>query len=269
VRAESRSEERSAFAGTVQSRTEEEASRQAEFDSSRATADALRAEIEAAERRLGELRADVDRVRQQKAAEDLAHAEHEMRREHLLTTLRERYQIEIDAVVFEEGDEAELEARFQALSQKVDRADRSTVGLEAMEELGPMEERREFLSKEKADLERSIADLQKTIANLNRMSRDRFAETFAAVNEKFQETFPKLFRGGRAKLMLTDENDLMETGVDIGVPGDDGLVITELASRETTHYPLVVQASPGDELNLRVEFRSDMFDEATGKRLNS
>jgi amino acid adenylation domain-containing protein/thioester reductase-like protein/non-ribosomal peptide synthase protein (TIGR01720 family) len=59
------------------------------------------------------------------------------------------------------------------------------------------------------------------------------------------------------------ENFPMEMGVDIGVPGDDGLVITELASRETTHYPLVVQASPGDEVNLRVEFRSDMFEQAT------
>jgi len=80
-----------------------------------------------------------------------------------------------------------------------------------------MEARREFLAKEKADLERSVADLQKTITNLNRLSRDRFVETFAAVDEKFQETFPKLFRGGRARLALTDENDLMGTGVDIHV----------------------------------------------------
>jgi chromosome segregation protein len=86
-----------------------------------------------------------------------------------------------------------------------------------MEELGSMEQRREFLANEKADLERSIADLQKTISNLNRMSRDRFSDTFATVNAKFQETFPRLFRGGRAYLALTDENDLMGTGVDIHV----------------------------------------------------
>ncbi len=48
-------------------------------------------------------------------------------------------------------------------------------------------------------------------------SKKEADETFAAVNEKFQETFPKLFRGGRAHLALTDENDLMETGVDIHV----------------------------------------------------
>jgi len=216
-RAEGRAQERATLAETIAARKGEEASRQAEYEASRAAAESLRGEIAAAERKLAELRAEGDQVREQRSAQDLSHAEQEMRRGHLVDSMRERYQIEIDTVAIEEGDEAELDARYQTLSQKVDRADRSTVGLEAMQELGPMEERREFLSKEKADLERSIADLAKTIANLNRLSRDRFAETFAAVNEKFQETFPKLFRGGRAKLMLTDENDLMGTGVDIQV----------------------------------------------------
>jgi chromosome segregation ATPase len=103
--------------------------------------------------------------------------------------------------------------------------------LKAMEELGSMEERRGFLANEKADLERSLADLQKTIANLNRMSRDRFSETFVAVNEMFQETFPKLFRGARAHLALTDESDLMSTGVDIRVqpPGMNLRALTLLS----------------------------------------
>lgn len=44
--------------------------------------------------------------------------------------------------------------------------------------------------------------------------------------------------------------------------GDDELVVTGIASRECTHYPLVVQASPGSELGIRVDFRSDLFDAA-------
>jgi chromosome segregation protein len=216
-RAERRAEERATLGATVAERSAEEASRQAEYEGARTSAESLRAEIETAERQLAETREELDRVRRERGEHDLAHAEQDMRRQHLVDGIRERYQIELDTVALAEGEEAELEARLQSLSQKVDRADRATVGLEAMEELGPMEERRTFLAKEKSDLEQSIADLQKTISNLNRMSRDRFAEAFAAVNEKFQETFPKLFRGGRARLLLTDENDLMETGVDIEV----------------------------------------------------
>jgi chromosome segregation protein len=67
------------------------------------------------------------------------------------------------------------------------------------------------------DLERSIEDLRGTIGRLNRLSKQKFKETFDAVNGIFQETFPKLFLGGRAWLTLTDETNLLETGVEIFV----------------------------------------------------
>ncbi|HKJ89301.1 MAG TPA: chromosome segregation protein SMC, partial [Gammaproteobacteria bacterium] len=53
------------------------------------------------------------------------------------------------------------------------------------------------------------------IAKINRTTRKRFRETFELVNAKFQEVFPRLFRGGRAELQLTDEQDLLETGIEI------------------------------------------------------
>jgi chromosome segregation protein len=59
--------------------------------------------------------------------------------------------------------------------------------------------------------------LERTIHKLNRVSRTRFAETFARANETFQKVFPRLFRGGEARLVLTNENDLLETGVEIHV----------------------------------------------------
>ena len=71
------------------------------------------------------------------------------------------------------------------------------------------------MSRQKEDLERSIADLQQTIVKLNRVCRLRFKESFDAINEKFEAIFPRLFRGGKARLVLTDENDFLETGVDI------------------------------------------------------
>ena len=52
---------------------------------------------------------------------------------------------------------------------------------------------------------------------INQVSRKRFSETFEAVNACFQSVFPKLFRGGKASLLLTDSEDLLETGVDIEI----------------------------------------------------
>jgi chromosome segregation protein len=114
-----------------------------------------------------------------------------------------------------EGDEEALRARSQELRTKVDRMDRSSIGVEAASELAELETRRASLAAQKEDLERAIEDLKRTIAGLNKESRDRFLSTFTAVDAKFQETFPKLFKGGRARLLLTDEANLQETGVDI------------------------------------------------------
>ena len=217
ARGASRGEERRRLEESTGREAAEEVHCQALLDEARARVEALRGAIAQEENQLTDLRAEIDRVRRERSAQDLSFAEHDMRRDHLVTSMQERYQVELSTVEIEDGDEVELESRLQTLQQRVDRMDRSTVGLEAMEELGPMEERRDFLSGQKTDLESSVADLQRTISNLNRMSRDRFAETFAAVNAKFEETFPKLFRGGRAHLVLTDASDLMQTGVDIQV----------------------------------------------------
>jgi chromosome segregation protein len=61
----------------------------------------------------------------------------------------------------------------------------------------------------------SLEALNQAIKKINRTSRKRFAETFEAVNAKFKEIFSTLFNGGRADLVLVDESNLLETGVDI------------------------------------------------------
>ena len=87
----------------------------------------------------------------------------------------------------------------------------------AIDELREFEERGGFLRTQRDDLERSLGDLERTIQKLNRASRTRFAETFARANETFQKVFPRLFRGGEGRLVLTNEHDLLETGVEIVV----------------------------------------------------
>src|SRR5690606_33675978 len=57
--------------------------------------------------------------------------------------------------------------------------------------------------------------VQEAIDRINKTTRERFKETFHAVDEKFQQIFPRLFNGGRAKLEMTDPSDLLTTGVEI------------------------------------------------------
>jgi chromosome segregation protein len=90
-----------------------------------------------------------------------------------------------------------------------------SVNLDAMREHEEAEKRYSFYTTQKADLDKALADLDRAIAQMNRESKKLFAETFEAVNLKFQEIFPKMFRGGRASLRLTNPDDMLETGIDI------------------------------------------------------
>ncbi len=89
------------------------------------------------------------------------------------------------------------------------------VNLAALDEHEELGERFRFLSEQKADLEASVAQLREAIQRINRSSRRRFRETFDAVNERFKTNFPRLFRGGRAGLSLTESEDVLEAGIEI------------------------------------------------------
>jgi len=89
------------------------------------------------------------------------------------------------------------------------------VNLAALEEHRELSERHAFLSSQKEDLEKSLDDLAKAIQRINRTTRERFSETFDKINEKLAEVFPKLFLGGRAFLTLLEEDNLLETGVEL------------------------------------------------------
>jgi chromosome segregation protein len=89
------------------------------------------------------------------------------------------------------------------------------VNLGAIEEHEELNERYRFLSDQKADLEGTLTSLREAIARINRTSRRRFRETFEAVSKRFSENFPRLFRGGRASLSLTESEDVLEAGIDI------------------------------------------------------
>jgi chromosome segregation protein len=61
----------------------------------------------------------------------------------------------------------------------------------------------------------SVESLRKTIREINQASGARFQETFAEVNKSFGEVFARLFRGGEAEMRLLDEEDLLESGIEI------------------------------------------------------
>jgi chromosome segregation protein len=121
----------------------------------------------------------------------------------------------------------EVRGRIEALGE---------VHLGAIEEHEELAERFRFLSEQKSDLESTLTALREAIQRINRTSRKRFRETFEAVNLRFQENFPRLFRGGKAKLQLTDEEDVLEAGIEIlaSPPGKRVVNVNALSGGEKT-----------------------------------
>jgi chromosome segregation protein len=183
-----------------------------------------------------ELRPAGEACQQEKSSIQLSLTEKRLGLQHLAANLREKYDIELDTLSidsFENGFSKEhLVTEIDELRGRLERM--GEVNLAAIGEYEELTTRFKFMSQQKEDLDKSIVDLQQTIVKLNRVCRLRFKESFEAINENFEVIFPRLFRGGKAKLLLTDENDYLETGVDIAVqpPGKKLQSITLLSGGE-------------------------------------
>ena len=106
-----------------------------------------------------------------------------------------------------------VEDMVAAVKVKIERL--GPVNMMAIEEFDDLDERYEFLTTQRDDLVESIRATGDAIARINRTTGERFRDAFAAINTHFQETFSTLFGGGRAGLVLLDESDLLESGIDI------------------------------------------------------
>lgn len=186
--------------------------------------DAVKDRFEEDGRRLQTREEGLKELRKQQAAlqealtqQQLRLREIELETEHLRQTVLERYRVDLaqESIEVPPLDEAQAEMRLRQLRRLLD--DMGEVNLMAIEEFRDLEQRWQFLTGQEEDLQNSLEGLQAAITRINRTTRKRFGETFAQINEQFQQVFPRLFLGGKAELKLTDEQDLLETGIDIVV----------------------------------------------------
>jgi chromosome segregation protein len=170
-----------------------------------------------------------------------------------------------DRIVTLVGELEELRQAIQKLGE---------VNLAAEEEYLELDERFQELDRQRADLEASVRSIRAAIAKMNRTCRERFRDAYDRVNEAFQTAYPQLVGGGDARLALTDEEDLLETGVDIFVrpPGKRLQNLTLLSGGEKAMTAIAlllaifrVRPSPFcvlDEVDAPL-------DEANGSRFNA
>ena len=127
-----------------------------------------------------------------------------------------------------------LESMVREVEQRVDSM--GPVNLDAIQEYDELEQRYAFLEKQNTDLTNSKEELLGVIHKINNTTKTLFAETFEKIRGNFQEMFMELFGGGKGNLILTDESDPLESGIDIVAkpPGKQLQSISLLSGGEKT-----------------------------------
>jgi chromosome segregation protein len=169
----------------------------------------------------------------------------QMRRDELVRALLDEFQQPLQDLArsynlaaadaqLEEQDFVALEAEVAKLRTTLDRI--GAVNLDAVEELSERQQREEFLARERNDLVEAKRNLLETIDSLDARCRERFLEVFESVQGQFEGIFRRLFRGGKAELVLEENADPLTAGIDISArpPGKKLRSIKLLSGGERT-----------------------------------
>ena len=95
--------------------------------------------------------------------------------------------------------------------------DLGEVNISSIEEYQKTKERYDFITNQKNDLEETKKKLENLITNMVTIMKQQFTKNFKIITENFNNTFKELFGGGKAELKLSDENDVLNSGIEIEV----------------------------------------------------
>jgi chromosome segregation protein len=172
-------------------------------------------------------------------AAELAANEVRHERTSMADRLREDYGIEVAEIEQPPSDEEqrqreEVQREIEELRQKINNL--GNVNLEALDELEQLEARYKTLSEQHADLSSAKASLEKIIERINADSRRLFSETLETVRGHFQTLFRDLFGGGQADVILEENVDILDSGIEIVArpPGKELRSISLLSGGEKT-----------------------------------
>ncbi|MBQ1358408.1 MAG: chromosome segregation protein SMC [Oscillospiraceae bacterium] len=220
----------------IRSAEEEEASVRKEIDEIRADIARSGELRDENDRRTQELRSEQDSISEQreKIASEISRLEERktaLQNDYnsAVNRLWEEYELSVAEALplcVEFSSVTELRQQVSSVRNRIRAL--GNVNVAAIEEYQEVSSRYEFMSEQIADVDESRRTLLKLIDDLEREMKQIFTRSFNEINEKFHYTFKMLFGGGHANLFLTDENDILESGIELDVQ-PPGKVIKSLS----------------------------------------
>jgi chromosome segregation protein len=181
---------------------------------------------------------ELDELQQQIHALELQGRELQTKRDDLVQRVRDDFAIDLaERHAGWQPEQVNWEAvaeEIRELQGKIERL--GAVNLEAIDEQETLEQRTTLLRQQRDDLTKAREALGNLIERINRESRERFLKTFNAVRTNFQDLFRKLFAGGKADVFLENEEDVLESGIEVVArpPGKQLQRISLLSGGEKT-----------------------------------
>jgi chromosome segregation protein len=223
--------------------------------------EALDRDVHSREEALRVERKRLSDLQQQRGTIDVELAQKSMAVQNLRERIQQKYQVELENIrsecititVAEEGpariqtltpeemsaagvatDWALVAEQVASLQKRVDEI--GPVNLVAIEEYEETEQRHTFLSTQHDDLVKAKEQLLEVINRINSQTKDMFLETFIKIRDNFRAMFTEIFGGGKADLILVDEGDVLESGIEIVArpPGKQLQSISLLSGGEQT-----------------------------------
>ena len=148
---------------------------------------------------------------------DIKKSKLETERDQIINKMWEEYELTpLQAAEFKKPTNVQ-EVQRKVNNLRNDIKELGSINIDSIEEYKKLKERYDFMSEQRLDLENTMAKLRKVIVDLTEVMRKQFDEKFKIINKNFAEVFSELFGGGKAELKLTDENDILESGIEIEV----------------------------------------------------
>ena len=120
--------------------------------------------------------------------------------------------------------------------------DLGSINIDSIDEYKTLKERYDFMCEQRLDLENSMAKLKNVISEMITIMKEQFKEKFKLINKNFNEVFKELFGGGKAELILENEEDVLNCGIDIRVqpPGKKLQNMTLLSGGEKAFTAIAI-----------------------------
>ena len=159
-------------------------------------------------------------IKEEKAKVESKKIKYEIELTNLKNKMWEDYELTISSskallIENEEINVKQVEKDANKLRKEI--KDLGEVNISSIEEYQKTKERYDFISNQKNDLEETKKKLENLISNMTSIMKQQFTNNFKIITDNFNQTFKKLFGGGKAELKLSDENDVLNSGIEIEV----------------------------------------------------